>query len=393
MNAHKFIKTIPMKLYLILLAIILFAFFSNDFGLVDVQKTAVILAAGIDKTEDGYTLSSQIAVPKGSDRTTGGTSSVEIETEGKTVSDCISMLYTKTGWVPKLVFCNLLLLGEETVKEDVYGGLDYFLRSEYMPDSCYLAACEGKAGEMLSSQSAIDDTSSLAITKLFSDAAVKSGKVMPSTLKDFSVSYFGVAKSGYLPFVRMSEQEGAQEPGGNESPGGSGGQEKKQMIYTANETGIFREGKMVGLLSPEETFAFSLLKGEVYTGTFNAMDKEGPVTLTVLENKGGVSLETEETPKVRFSLSLTVRLCCRGISAAIDDVSSDEVPEEALRSAEQILSDHIRKLWDVCREKGCDLFKLKQDLYRSSLKKYSRFQDIVPFGIGAEIETNVRTKS
>ncbi len=393
MNARKFVKTIPMKLYLILLAVILFAFFSNDFGLVDVQKTAVILAAGIDKTEDGYTLTSQIAVPKGSDRTTGGTSSVEIETEGKTVSDCITMLYAKTGWVPKLVFCNLLLLGEETAKENVFGGLDYFLRSDYMSDSCYLAVCEGMAKEVLSSQSAVDDASSLAITKLFSDAAVKSGKVMPNTLKDFSMSYYGVSKSGYLPYVRMADQEGAQESGGNESSGGSGGQEKPQKIYSADETAVFQDGKMAALLGSDETLAFSLLKGEVFAGTFNAMDEDKVITLTVLENSGGISLETKESPKVKLALNLTVRMCCKGTSTPIDDLSSDEVSEETLRSAEQILKGYVQKLWDICKKSGCDLFELKRDLYRSSMKKFSELKDRIPIDIPAEIEAKVRTKS
>lgn len=393
MNARKFIKTIPMKLYLLLFAVIVFAFFSNDFGLVDVQKTAIILAAGIDKTEEGYAVSAQIAVPKGSDRTTGGTSSVEIRADGKTVSDCITMLYSKTGWVPKLVFCNLLLLGEETAKEDVFGSLDYFLRNEYMPDSCYLAVCEGKAEETISSQSAIDDASSLAITKLFSDAAVKAGKVMPNTLKDFSRSYYGVSKSGYLPFLRMHDQEGGQEAGGNESAGGSGGQEKTQKIYTADETALFQEGKMVGLLGANETTAFSLLKGEVFAGTFNADDGERPVTLAILENGGGISLDTGGAPKVKLSVSLTVRLCCRGATAPIDDVSTDKVPEETLRIAEETLKSDIRSLWNKCQSAGCDLFELKRDLYRASLKKFAEFKDAVPNAVEAEIETKVQTKS
>ncbi len=390
MNARKFLGTIPMKLYLILLALVLFAFFSNDFGLVDVQKTAIILAAGIDRTEEGFELTAQIAVPKGRDRTTGGTSSVEIETEGATVSDCVTMLYAKTGWVPKLVFCNLLLLGEETAKEDVFGALNYCLRSEYMPDSCYLAVCAGKARDLLSSESAIDDASSLAVTKLFSDAAIKSGKVMPNTLKDFAVSYFGVSECGYLPYVRMEKQEGAQEGGGEEGECGEG----LQKIYTANETAIFRGGRMTGLLSPEETLAFSLLEGRVFAGTFNAMDHEKPVTLTVLENGGKVSLSADgERPKVTFSLRLTVRLCCRGISAPIDDISSDEVSDGTLRSAEEVLTGYVRSLWETCRRADCDLFFLKSDLYRFHPKDYPKLKDAVPFSAETQIETRVETKS
>ena len=74
----RFLKHIPTKLWAILCIAVLFTFFSNDFGLVDIQKTALVLAAGIDRTEDEFALTAQIAVPKGSDRTTGGTSSVQI---------------------------------------------------------------------------------------------------------------------------------------------------------------------------------------------------------------------------------------------------------------------------------------------------------------------------
>lgn len=202
MNKFKrFTRTFPMKIYLLLAAIVAVAFFFNDFGLVDIQKTAIVLAAGIDRTEEGVTLTADIAVPKGSDRTTGGASCVAIEAEGKTVSDCVSRIYSETGWVPKLIFCQLVVLGEETAKEDVMAFLDFFLRNEYLNKSCLVAVCEGTAKELLSSVSAIDDSSSTAINTLFSDAAEKSGKVMKNTLREFAIGYYGVSESGYMPFL------------------------------------------------------------------------------------------------------------------------------------------------------------------------------------------------
>ena len=395
MKLRKFIKTIPLKLYFLLTIVILYAFFSNDFGLVDIQKTAIILAAAIDKAESGFSLTTQIAVPKGSDRTTGGTSSVEIDAEGETVSDCLSLIYAKTGWVPKLVFCDLILIGEEAAKEDVMHSLNFFLRNEYMPDSCLMAVCEGKAGDMLSSQSAIDDASSLAINKLFSDAAVKSGKVMPNTLREFAISYFGVSESGYLPFVRASSQESnqsAQQTAGSGSGGAKSGSQEEEKIYSAEETAIFRGGKMVGLLPREQTFAFSLLKGNVFAGTFNVKEGDEAVTLTVLKNDGGVSLECKPVPKAKFSLDLLVRLCCRGSSGAIDGVTVDTVPEESLQSAQTIVTGYVNDLWNTCREKGCDLFQLKRSLYRSSLKKYAEWKDNFLSSTQVQIKAVVKTK-
>ena len=398
MKAHNFIRTIPMKLYLLLLGVILFAFFSNDFGLVDIQKTAVILAAGIDKTEEGFSVTAQIAVPKGTDRTTGGTSSVQIEAEGKTVSDCISLVFAKTGWVPKLVFCNLLLLGEEAVGEDIIAHLNYFLRNEYMNDSCMLAVCEGKAHDFISSKSAIDDTSSLAIEKLFSDAAERTGKVTSNTLKDFAIGYFGVSKSSYLPFVRSesqksggsgtpSAQQTAASSGNSGSSGSSGGEEEK--IYIADKTAIFSEGKMVAVLSPEETLAFNLLHGKVVAGTFGAKDKDTPVTLTIVTNDGKITLDMKGAPTVKLDLQVMVRLCCRGTAAPIDDISHDDVNPEILKSAKEVLTDYVSQLWNTAKESGCDLFQLKKDLFRSSAKKYREWESFLLDSVKPEIKAEV----
>ena len=208
-----------MKIWLLLAVAIMFIFFLNDFELVDIQKTAIILAAGIDRKENGYSMTAQIAVPKGVDRTTGGTSSVNFIAEGETIADCVADIYCKTGWVPKFVFCNLIVLGEDTAKENVFDALDFFLRIEYMSDACYVAVCEGTAKELLTSESAVDDTSSQAIAKLFSDTNLESGQSTKMSLREFSISYHNVTKSGYMPFILQHKQEGS----GSGSSGGQSG--------------------------------------------------------------------------------------------------------------------------------------------------------------------------
>lgn len=51
------------RYYLIVAAVLIFLFFSNDFGLTDVQKTAIVMAAGIDREGPTFILTAQIAVP------------------------------------------------------------------------------------------------------------------------------------------------------------------------------------------------------------------------------------------------------------------------------------------------------------------------------------------
>ena len=394
MKTKRFLAALPGRLCLIIVAAIILIFFSNDCGLVDIQKTAIVLAVGIDRDGEDFALTAQIAVPKGSDRTTGGTSSVEIEGRGATVPDCIADIYAKTGWVPKLVFCNLVLLGESAVQADVFSCLDFFLRNEYIPNSCQLAACEGSAGEMLSSQSAIDDTSALALSKLFSDAAKKSGYVMTTTLREFAVGYYGVSGSGYMPYVRAQTQEDGS--GGADSSGGgtgsSGGSEEsgaqEQKVYSAEETAIFSGGRLAAILPREQTFAFSLLEGNVYTGSFQADGQ----TYVVLKNGGSVGLELADVPTATLSLELRVQLYGTREASSPEEIAKSMLTPEQEARAEEVLTGYLSDLWDSCVQTGCDLFELRTKLYRTSLAEYGKWKDSI-LSAAVKIETSVKSVS
>ena len=370
MKTKRFLAALPGRLCLIIVAAIILIFFSNDFGLVDIQKTAIVLAVGIDRDGEDFALTAQIAVPKGSDRTTGGTSSVEIEGRGATVPDCISDIYAKTGWVPKLVFCNLVLLGESAVQADVFSCLDFFLRNEYIPNSCQLAACEGSAGEMLSTTSAIDDTSALALSKLFSDAAKKSGYVMTTTLREFAVGYYGVSGSGYMPYVRAQAQEGSQEQGGGQ--GDAQPSQQEQKIYSAQETAVFSGGRQVALLTPEETFAFSLLEGNVYAGTFTAAGK----TYVVLRDSGSVDVSTADAPAISLGVTCKVQLYGESETVPPEELAKGALSPEEERFLSDLLASHVRSLWDTCAGAECDLLFFRRSLWRASPAAYGKWKDL-----------------
>ena len=146
---------------------------------------------------------------------------------------------------------------------------------------------------------------------------------------------------------------------------------------------------MVGLLTPEETLAFSLLQGNVFAGTISTDQDGQPITLTVLEDKGGVKLDTKGSPKAKLSIELRVRLCCRSSAAPVEDISDDTVPDDVLENAKTMLEKHVKSLWDKCIESGCDLFHLKRDLYRSSMKKYRTLEKTLLDDVTPEFEMKV----
>lgn len=403
-------RTAP-KFALFLGGALLFAFFSNDFGLVDIQKTAVILAAGIDKSGEGYELTAQISVPKGGEKA-GGTASVELSGKGETVADCLMMMYADSGWIPKFDFCSLVLLGEEAAREGAMPALNYFLHNEYMSDNCAVAVAEGSAGEMLKKTSAIDDTPSLAIHKLFSGAAEKTGAAVKNTLRVFAVDTLGVSKSSFMPFIRslpresgeggakQSGSEGSGGEGGAEGSGGkggaigsegSGGEGDTPVLFRAEETALFREGKMTGLLSAEETLAFNLVRGKVKAGILTVKGEDGePVSLSIKRGGGSAKLGEEDELRAKLSVRLKVLVSDRTEEDFMAGTETNVATDEDERRAEELIASHIASLWGKCQISGCDLLLLARELYRKDPKAYEANVGLIPSGMGADIEVSVK---
>ena len=404
-------RTAP-KFALFLGGALLFAFFSNDFGLVDIQKTAVILAAGIDRSGEGYELTAQISVPKGGEKA-GGTASVELSGKGETVADCLMMMYADSGWIPKFDFCSLVLLGEEAAREGAMPALNYFLHNEYMSDNCAVAVAEGNAGEMLKKTSAIDDTPSLAIHKLFSGAAEKTGAAVKNTLREFAVGTLGVSRSSFMPFIRTLPHEsgtgssegsggkgGAEGSGSSEGSGGkggasgsegSGGEKDAPVLFRAEETALFREGKLTGLLSAEETLAFNLVRGKVKAGILTVEGEGGePVSLSIKRGGGSAKLGNEDVPRAKLSVRLKVLVSDRTEEDFMAGSETNVATDEDERRAEELISSYISSLWETCKGSGCDLFLFARELYRKDPKAFEANVGLIPSGMGADIEVSVK---
>lgn len=404
------LKRAAPKLALLLGGVLLFAFFSNDFGLVDIQKTAVILAAGIDQTQEGYELTAQISVPKGGE-SAGGTASVELTGRGETVADCLMQMYANSGWVPKFDFCSLVLLGEETVRAGAMPALNYFLHNEYMSDDCAVAACEGRAGELLQKKSAIDDTPSLAIAKLFSGATEKSGATVKNTLREFAVSTLGKAESSFMPYIRAfpdgeGENGGGSAEGSSGNAGSGGGAEgsssggdagsgadkgEAPVLFRAEETALFFRGRMTGLLSAEETFAYNLLMGHVSAGILTVEGEDGlPVSLSIKRGTGKAALSDGEALRAELSVSLKVLVSDRAEEDFLAGTETNVATRTDEARAEELLRGYVSSLWETCGESGCDLFLLARELYRRDPGRYEAEKERFPSGIGADISVTVR---
>ena len=81
-------KYIKAKIFIVITFLVAGYFFSNDFGLIDIEKTAIVTACAIDKENGEYKVTLQIALPSG-----GGNESQNgkalLDGKGATVAEAI----------------------------------------------------------------------------------------------------------------------------------------------------------------------------------------------------------------------------------------------------------------------------------------------------------------
>ena len=379
------------RYYLIIVLVLGFLFLSNDFGVTDVQKTAIVVAAGIDRQEDTFIVTTQVAIPQSS-KQGKASEAVQIVSRGQTVGEAFDEINAKTGWYPKLVFCDLILFGESAKTADVFESLDFFLRDEYLSDDCNLAVCNGTAKDLLNTTALVDPSSSTAMKKVLSAHAERVGTVLPNTLREFAIGYFSDSKSGYLPILTTEPQQ--EKIGKNDittppqnngessdSASTNNAQESKttdKPVFSARETALFTHGKWVDTLNSDETFALASVLSKLRLASYTLQDEKGACTLNIRRNSP--SLKVKATEQGFFTLKIDVD-CTAGMldyakSQPIEKIGdAGDVPKEFFTIAANKLAGQIEGVYEKCRAANCDLFGVRERLMKYGKRHFRDFGD------------------
>jgi len=392
------------RYYILIVLLLSFLFFSNDFGLLDVQKTAIVMAVGIDREDDTFIVTSEIAIPQAS-KQGKASETVQLLSRGKTVADAFKEINAKTGWYPKLVFCRLIILGEKAAQANVFDALDYFLRNEYFSDNCMLATCDGLAADLLNTTALVDPSGSVAMEKVLSTHAQNVGTVLPSTLREFSIGYFSDSRCGFLPILKTQPQqekinssssESSSSESANSSESGSQNSEQSQQggdssqnsskeqtdkpVFSASETALFVDGKRVETFTKEETFAFSSVINTLKLASYSIEQGDRTCTLNVRNSssKTQFSIGANERAYMKIEVVLTAGISDYSKALDIENLSdAGDVPNGVFDLAEKKLKAEILRVYEKCRNSSCDLFGLKERLEKYEKTHFPKLSDSV----------------
>ncbi len=414
------------RYYIVLIVFLAFFFFTNDFGTIDVQKTAIVMATGIDKDEEGFVLTSQIAVPQASQQGQAS-QTVQLVSRGKTIAQAFDQINAKTGWYPKLVFCKLIIFGKQAAQENVFDALDFFLRDEYLTDDCQLAVCEGTAKELLNTSALVDPSSSTAISKVLSSHAERVGGVHPTNLKDFAIGYFGDSQSGVLPVLKTepeqepspslvggstgengsqgneedgsaqssqkesSENSSSEENDSSQGESSSNGDSKKAQdgqkgvgkdagkpVFSAKQTALFVRGTWRETLNADETFALNAAIGKLRLANYTVPVDGQTCTLTIKHNlpKVGLNLGRDGRGVLSLRITLVSGITDYSKAQAVEDIRDiGTLPNGVFVAAEKKLSANLITAYEKAKGVGCDVFGIQERLVKYKHRRYGQHKD------------------
>lgn len=386
------------KLVFALLGLVFLLFFSNDFGLIDIEKTAIITAVAVDLSENGeYKITAQIAVPEATDTNTEN-QRAQISGKGATVGAAIKNIGDTSGWFPQLCFCNLIVVGGEFTDYNLIKILDYFSKTLRVQDTALIIMAEKEGAELLKLATPLDNISSFALQKILLKNAGLNRDVAVADVKSFCTGYYSDAGSSIMPLVKVVSQksenektsaEGSSGGSGVESgSGGSGGGSsesggaKGDAIFNANTTALFLRGVKVGELDEDLTLAFNSLTKDFSNTTFELKDvKVGVKTenflLTVFSCKASRKVSVSESGiNLTVDVDIYAKISDRnGEYSDIDYIKNLQLPYYVEESAERELKTRIEDLIRTEITTGCDFLDIKKELYRKHYSYYHVYKD------------------
>lgn len=418
-------------LYWVAFLAMLCLYFTNDYGLVDIHKTSIVVAAAIDYEDEEVKVTAQLAIPQPS-QSGENVKYTAVQGSGLTVADALNEINSKTGFFPKLLFCKLFLIGESCQQLNLFKTMGCLYRKYFSELTALVAMCKGNGYDMLQMNAMYSQETSEAIQQVLADEAKRSANVSSVNLKELALDNYSKSQACYMPYIEAiksgtsapggggdnSGGEPAQSPDGGSSgssegtPGGSdgglgggqegggssgssGGGQSEEVEFTARKTAIFKGGEFAGILDEEQSFALDILKNDIRMAMLPCETENRHCTMALKSVSGDVSLKVDKgIPKLIIKFAAKARV--QGAQETVDPaktVSDDIVGKEVLKATESAVKERIERLIEACKEKDCDLLGAKERLHKFNFKYYDAFKDDLLTRMKVEYNIKIESQS
>lgn len=361
---------------LLMLLLILLVFAVNSFSSVDIEKTAIIIALGIDYEEDEYIVTGQLSLPASS----GGSEAPQqaptmLSGRGPSPSAAYRQIATLTGWLPTLSFCTVIVIGNEVLERPVMEVLDFALRVKQLNDSALMCAFDGTARDFFNMKTPLDQISAFSLLKIFAKENSQSAEVSVISLKNFAMNYYRQSNGNFLPYITAIPDDNRENTTAQEN------QKSEIVNFAADRIVVFDRDEKTDIFQQDLSKPFVLLTRPIQSGTLNL---SGVQTDRFIADNLEINLEsvpakisTEiEDGRIKCKIDYSVNIRILHLEAdgkQIQDLLDAQIPQEIKDAVRVSLEEGFSAFADRIKELNCDILLLEENIYKSHPKKYREF--------------------
>lgn len=344
-----------MKKYIALvLSVLVACSFSGCTGAKQLSERLIIQGIGIDREDDGYTLTMMYLDTESS--TEEETVKI-LQAKGNTVMDAMANSITQTGKEPLYSQNLFLLLGMKTAQTGFEDALSFFNTYYEARPNVNVFVCEKKASDLMNTEEITPQQ-----IDFISQSEKKSGRTVVSTLMQMEADRIGGNMSPKTSLLTLD------------------GKEAK-----ATGTAVFAKDRYVFSLTPQESLGALLISGKADTASELILKGNGSVDFTLSRCKSEITPVIDDDSlffRIKIKASADVYIAPR---------EKERVKEEIEKRVTTLCENTIRT---CITENGADIFGFSKRLLQHDGNYFKKLSDVpaalksARYEVSAEVKIN-----
>ncbi len=377
----------------LLLLISLSLLLSSCWSKRELNELAIVVAVGVDKVEEEYEVSLQIVNPSevsSSKPSSGQSPVITYNAKGDSVFEEVRKMTTLTPRKAYFAHLQVLVVGENLAKEGISQTLDILSRDQEIRNNFdVIVSHQATAKEVLNVLTPIEKIPANKIINSLAGSEKAWGSTLSVNVEDLINALNSIGKSSVLPAIEI---QGDTQLGIDKT---NVARIKTPVILKYVGLVVFKEDKLMGLLTEEESRSFNFLKDKIKsTVEIISCPEQGKLTTEITKSTTKIKGKFEhDTPKI--DVEITIEQNVGEVECAINLTENQTITYINKKTAE-LIKDQIEKtLMTIQKNYQLDIIGFGEVLYREDHKEWKKIKDEWPTifpDLAVNIEVKVNTK-
>lgn len=361
----------------------------------EINQIGFAVGLGIDKSQDQYQVTTQMALPGMlADGGGEGPPVWVVSGQGRTIFEAVRDINTRSARKPFWGHLNVIVISEEVAKEGLTEIIDFFSRGRELRRLNQIVIAKGKAREILEAEPKLESINAVFIKNLIGN---RNGQSLApeTTLNDLMSSMTTAGRDPIIPKIeaKAKEKHAEQEEDkkGNEPSGGETKEEDKpKEILELRGAGIFKNNKLVDWLNEKETRGYLWIVGQVGSGIIvidSPRENAKLISLEIQTAKSQIKVSGHE-PVIRIEVETELKLVEQ---QGIVSVERPEIMQEVTDRANEVIGKEIKAALQKAQENNSDIFGIGEKVHSLLPQVWDRvtWSEIFP-NIPIDVKVNAK---